>query len=93
MSDSFLVSHYLFPTSFVSPFICLPQWAVSCSYFIAISFVIDPYPCSFLPLCLVVVSVVAPAQTPDSNKMKLDDGWPESEERCSEICKSEDGIA
>ena len=24
---------------------------------------------------------------------KLDDGWPESEERCSEICKSEDGIA
>ena len=24
MSDSFLVSHYLFPTSFVSPFICLP---------------------------------------------------------------------
>ena len=25
--------------------------------------------------------------------LKLDDGWPESEERCSEICKSEDGIA
>ena len=25
--------------------------------------------------------------------VKLDDGWPESEERCSEICKSEDGIA
>ena len=26
-------------------------------------------------------------------KIQLDDGWPESEERCSEICKSEDGIA
>ena len=59
----------------VSQFICLPIHmsplvAVSCSCFIAISSVIGPYPCSVLPLCLVVVSAVAPAQTPDSNKMK-----------------------
>ena len=28
-----------------------------------------------------------------TKSLELDDGWPESEERCSEICKSEDGIA
>ena len=30
---------------------------------------------------------------PKTQSVTLDDGWPESEERCSEICKSEDGIA
>ena len=30
---------------------------------------------------------------PELMAKKLDDGWPESEERCSEICKSEDGKA
>ena len=64
----------------VSHFICLPIHmsplvAVSCSCFIAISFVIGPYSCSFLPLCLVVVSAVAPAHTPDSNKMEKGFLW------------------
>ena len=39
---------------------------------------------------LVRLVSCAPQQ---STLEKLDDGWPESEERCSEICKSEDGIA
>ena len=38
-----------------------PLVAVSCSCFIAISFVIGPYLCSFLPLCPLVVSGVTPA--------------------------------
>ena len=32
-------------------------------------------------------------QCPGLALNQLDDGWPESEERCSEICKSADGIA
>ena len=65
VSDSFLVSHFLCLPIHMSPLV-----AVSCSCFIATSFVIGPYLCSFLPMCLVVVSGVTPTQTPGSNEMQ-----------------------
>ena len=58
------VSHHLSPSHFIYlPSHMSPLVTVSCSCFIAVSFVIGPYDSlclCFLPLCLLVVSEVAP---------------------------------